>query len=199
MTSTERRNYFRVDSELMLKCLSVSADTVEHSQPEDQFPEDRHASYLIHELQRLDQEAQPHLLALSDLNRTLAQCLKLLNKKIDLVAQHSASQHTKSTSDDDSQRPISKVNLSEGGIAFYTSTPWPVGEHLALSLQFLNDYAALTCFATVLRCEPCPHQASYKIACQFYRLSADGQEMLKKHIMQTQLNAIRLQKQTPTL
>lgn len=196
MTSTERRNYFRVNSELRLTHLRVSAHAVESSLPEDLFPEDRQASHLIHELQRLDHEAQPHLHTLSELNRTLGECLKLLNRKIDLVAQHSASALSDLGRGEDDTRPIVGVNVSEGGIAFPCDTAYKVGDYLGLRLQLLTEYQALTSFAIVRRCEPCAGDQTYTIACEFHQLSQKAQEMLRKHVMHEQLKTIREQKQT---
>lgn len=196
MTSTERRNYFRINSELKLKCLSVSAHTVESSLPEDLFPEDQHASHLIHELQRLDHEIQPHLHTLSDLNRTLGDYLRLLNRKIDLVAQHSASVMSHLSQGEDNIDTILPVNVSEGGIAFPSATAYPVGDYLALRVQFLQEYTALTSFAIVRRCEPGSGDHAYKIACEFHQLSQKAQEILRRHVMQEQLKAIRQQKLT---
>lgn len=205
MTSTERRNYFRVSSELMLKSHRVDADTVEHKHPEDLFPEDKQASYLIQELHRLDNEAAPHLSPIAELSRPLADYLAILNKKIDLVAQHSSSPYLQANTDQHSQPnaecadpntpSLVKVNLGEDGIAFYSPDQWIEGDLLALRLQFLNDYSCITCFAKVLRCEPSNESTTYKTACQFHELSKNNREALRRHIMQAQLNAIRQKKQ----
>lgn len=201
MTSTERRNYFRVNSELKLKYLSVSAHTVESSLPEDLFPEDHQSAQLIQELQRLDHDIQPHLHTLSELNRTLGECLKLLNRKMDLVARHSAAalsnlNISNQNSAEDNTQAIVHVNVSEGGIAFPSDTPYKAGDYLGLRLQFLNDYAALTTFAIVRRCEPGIDNQPYTIACEFHQLSQKAQEMLRRQVMQEQLKAIREQKHT---
>lgn len=196
MTSPERRNYFRINIELKLKCLGVSAHTVENSLPEDLFPEDQFSSHLIQELQRLDHEAQPHLQALSELNRALGESLKLLNRKIDLVAQHSASLLSNlENGEDRTQIPI-LVNVSEGGLVFPSKTPFSAGDYIALRLQFSNQYTPLTSFAVVHRCTPDEQPGSYTVACEFHQISQKAQDILRKHIMQEQLKAIRQQKQT---
>lgn len=196
MTSTERRNYFRINIELKLKCLGVSAHTVENSLPEDLFPEHQLSSHLVQELQRLDHEAQPHLQTLSELNRTLGECLKLLNRKIDLVAQHSASLLSNLASGEDhTQLPVT-VNISEGGIVFPSNTPFSDGDYIALRLQFLNQYSPLTSFAVVIRCEPGDTPGIFTIACEFHQIAQKAQDTVRKHVMQEQLKAIRQQKQT---
>ncbi|WP_439135184.1 PilZ domain-containing protein [Pseudomaricurvus sp.] len=203
MTVTERRNYFRVDHELMLKCHCVDANTVEQGLPEDQFPEDKQASYLIQELHRLDNEAAPHLSSIAEMSRSVADYLAILNKKIDLIAQHSSSPylHAQTNQDQSNSNEASRetptlvnVNLGEDGIAFYDTSQWSTTDLLALRLQFLNDYSSITCFARVLRCEAQEDQ-TFKTACQFLRLSKTSREALRRHIMQAQLSAIRQQKQ----
>ncbi|MBU3070371.1 PilZ domain-containing protein [Aestuariicella sp. G3-2] len=204
MTTTERRNYFRVSSELMLKIQKVDAKDSETSQPEDLFPEDKQASYLIQELHRLDNEAMPHLSSIAELSRPLADYLSILNKKIDMVAQHCSSpylhtlyspkEQTGEASQDACNNPVLvQVNLSEDGIAFYSADQWKEGDFLGLRLQFLNDYSHITCFARVLRCEPQDND-TFKTACQFQQLSKNALEALRRHIMQAQLSAIRQQR-----
>lgn len=204
MNTTERRNYFRVNSELMLKSQKIDARTTETCQPEDLFPEDKQSSYLIQELHRLDNEAMPHLSSIAELSRPLADYLSILNKKIDMIAQHCSSpylhtlysqnQQTAETSTEEGDAPVLvQVNLSEDGIAFYSSDQWIESDVLGLRLQFLNDYSHIACFAKVLRCET-EGNGTFKTACQFQQLSKTSREALRRHIMQAQLNAIRQQK-----
>lgn len=190
MTS-ERRSYFRIDSEIALSFHSIDNYTLENSSPEEQFPEDQSSLQWLTELRRLDHEASAHLSAISELSRPLADYLHILNKKVDLIAQQSQN------SDPSSKSLLpAHVNLSEGGIAFKSRKALYKGSHLALRLRFLNSYSTLLCFASVVRCDSSEADV-YKVACRFRKLTGSQRELLAKNIMQAQMAARRRQ-QSPS-
>ena len=190
MTTPERRSFFRVNSEIVLSFHNVDNYTIGNSQPEDEFPEDQKTLDLFNELHRLDKEASPHLTAIGEYNRSLAEYLKILNKKLDLVTQQSLASDYVSKD----VRPT-HVNLSEGGIAFNSSKPIYKDSNVALRILFLADFSSVAAFAKVARCEPHEEREGFKIACRFLSLSNAKQELLGKHIMQAQITAKR-QKQS---
>lgn len=190
---SERRSYFRINSDIVIDYQSVDAYTVKQGSPESQFPEDLRALNLFQELKRLDREATPHLAAISELSHPLSDYLSILSKKVDLVAQ----QHFADQSSHQHLIP-SHANLSEGGIAFGTHKALYKGSHLALQLRFLSDFSTIACFATVIRCDAVDNaeankSETYKIACKFQGLTEAKQDILGKQIMQAQLNAKRQQ------
>ena len=190
MTTPERRSFFRVNSEIVLSFHNVDNDTLLNCQPEDEFPQDQKTLDLFNELHRLDKDASPHLISVGEYNRSLAEYLKILNRKLDLVAQQSLASDYVSKE----VRPT-HVNLSEGGLAFNCSRSVYKDSNLALRMLFLADYSSVATFARVVRCEPHEDREGFKIACRFHSLSNAKQELLGKHIMHAQMTA-RRQKQS---
>ena len=187
MAEAERRSFFRIHSEIALSFHSIDTYTLQHSRPEDEFPEDQDTLDLFNEYKRLDKEGSPHLAAVGEYNRALADYLQILNKKLDLLTQQTLAAKYLSKE----VRPT-HVNLSEGGIAFNSSKQFYKDSHLAVQLMFLSDYSSLACFAKVIRCEPQENNAGgFKLACKFKALSTAKQDLLGKQIMQSQLNAKR--------
>lgn len=186
MSTPERRSFFRVNSEIVLNFHSVDNYTLSNSRVEDQFPEDQATLELFNEMRRLDKEASPHLTSIGEYNRSLADYLKILNRKLDLIAQQSLAADFISKD----VRPT-HVNLSEGGIAFNSAKSIYKDSGLAVRIMFPSDYSSVASFARVLRCNPHENQDDYKIACKFLSLSNSKQELLGKHIMQAQLSAKR--------
>lgn len=186
MAEAERRSFFRVHSEIALNFHSIDSYTLQHSRAEDEFPEDKKTLDLFNEYKRLDKEASPHLSAIGEYNRALADYLKILNKKLDLLTQQTLAADYLSKE----VRPT-HVNLSEGGIAFNSSKQFYKDSHLAMQMMFLSDYSSIACFAKVIRCEPNSENNGFKVACKFHDLNASKLDLLGKHIMQAQLNAKR--------
>ncbi|NHN35947.1 PilZ domain-containing protein [Pseudomaricurvus alcaniphilus] len=186
MSSAERRSFFRIPSEIVLDFHPVDSYTLENTRAEDEFPEEQKALSLFSELRRLDKEASPHLGAIGDNNRPLADYLKMLNKKLDLIAQQCVAANYSG----EDVRPT-HVNLSEGGIAFNSGKALYKDSHLALRIMFLSDYSSLASFARVVRCESQQESKVFKIACKFLTLNNNQQELLGRHIMQAQLEAKR--------
>lgn len=186
MAAAERRSFFRVHSEIVLNFHSVDSYTVQHNRPEDEFPENQKTLDIFNEYKRLDKEASPHLTAIGEYNRSLADYLHILNKKLDLLAQQGLAADYLGKD----IRPT-HVNLSEGGIAFNASKQFYKDSHIAMRMLFLSDYSSVACFATVIRCEANSENTGFKVACKFQGLNTIKLDMLGKQIMQSQLNAKR--------
>ncbi|MAZ88092.1 MAG: pilus assembly protein PilZ [Cellvibrionaceae bacterium] len=188
---TEKRNFFRINSDIIIDFHNVDNYTAGHTSAEAQFPDDTRSLNVFQELKRLDREASAHLSAISELSRSLADYLTILNKKVDLaVQQHFADQSKQQ------DLPHTHANLSEGGIAFTTNRPIYKGSQIALQLRFLWDFSTLACFAKVMRCDPVPTQKktqedTFKVACKFQRLNETQQEIIGRHIIQAQIAARR--------
>ena len=193
MHPSERRSYFRIDSEIILDFHLVDSYTVDNSSPEDEFPEDRATLELFAEFRRLEREASLQLKTISESNRALASYLNMLNKKLDLLAQRSISSEYSPK-----KLPRVPISLSEGGISFQSRKPVYKGSYVALKMLFVPDFIAVACFARVIRCDevhdPKNHSELYQIGCQFIALENAKSDILGKQILLAQVKAKRQQK-----
>jgi hypothetical protein len=185
----EKRSFFRITDDLILDYRQVDGYTADSEKPENLFPDSASLS-LFAEFKRIDSESAQLLTAIGEDNRALADYLATLNRKIELLTQNvMADQHQ-----NDSIKPT-RVNISEGGIAFQTDKALYKGSHIALRLMFMPSFVGLSTFAKVIRCEE-QSQDQFHIAAKFHRLSSTHQQILSRQIMQQQIVAKRQSEQS---
>ena len=112
----ERRSYFRIDESIALEFREVNEITANTAAPELQFPNTASLK-LYAELRKLDAENAQLFHQIRDSNRSIAEYLQNLSRKIDLVSQELMAENKPQPP----AKTIKQVNLSEGGIAFGSS------------------------------------------------------------------------------
>jgi PilZ domain len=179
----DKRGFFRITDDLILDYKQVDAYTADSDKAENVFPDSSSLS-LFAEFKRIDSEAAHLLASIGETNRALADYLGTLNRKMDILTQKvMADRHQ-----NDGITPT-RVNISEGGIAFQCDKALYKGSHIALRLMFIPSFVGLATFATVIRCEE--QDNSFHIAAKFHRLSSTHQQILSRQIMQQQISAKR--------
>lgn len=188
----ERRNYFRVNQEVIFDFHSVDAYTAENDAAAAQF-NDTLPLQMLAEFRQIDKQAQELQHQLSETNRALVEYLSYTNRKIELLAREMIAQQRPDFRDN-----TSKINLSEAGIAFLSEKAYYKGSYLALKLVFLPHFTGVSLFAQVIRCEPAQKSEKdgkesdlYHIAAKFYRISEPEQQILAKTVLDAQLAAKR--------
>lgn len=176
----ERRDFFRVSQDVIFDYKIVDAFTAENDSPEIEF-EDSVSLSLLNELRRLDRDNIQTLRLLTEKNRLLGDYLQTLSSKIDLIARHTLFAQDGANRD----RPKTRINLSEEGVAFMAERALYKGNFLALRLIFLPNYAPVVVFAKVIRCDP--KDNSYQVAAKFYRLADKDRQELSRQIMKAQV------------
>ena len=180
----DKRGFFRITDDLILDYKQVDAYTADSDKAENVFPDSSSLS-LFAEFKRIDSEAAHLLASISETNRALAEYLGTLNRKMDILTQKvMADRHQ-----NDGITPT-RVNISEGGIAFQCDKALYKGSHIALRLMFIPSFVGLASFARVIRCEEQDNN-SFHIAAKFHRLSSTHQQILSRQIMQQQISAKR--------
>jgi len=177
----EKRDFFRVNQDLIFDYKLVEAFAAENDTPEIEF-DDSVSLNLMNELRRLDHDSLQTLRLLSEKNRLLGDYLQNLSSKIDLIARHSLFAQDSSAQD----KPKTRINLSEEGIAFIADRAVYKGNFLALRLIFLPHYAPVIVFAKVIRCEP--KDSRYQVAAKFYRLANKDRQELSRQILRAQVS-----------
>lgn len=174
----ERRSFFRVDQEVIFDYKQVDTHTVENRPPEEAI-DGGTAMQLVTELRQLDREAQPLLQTIGEENRLLGDYLAKLNTKTDLIARHCMfSTHQ--------GHHATRLNISEGGVAFRGDKTLYVGNFLVLRMIFLPSYTPVIVFAKVIRCESDGDE--YRIAALFHQLSEQDRQELARQVMKAQVS-----------
>lgn len=178
---SERRSYFRIDESIALEFKAVPEMTANSAAPELQFP-DTASLKLYAELRKIDSENSVLFHQIRENNRSIAEYLHNLNRKIDLIGQQLMSENKPLPP----SKTIKNVNLSEGGIAFGSSKSLTANEYIALRLIFLPSNAGLVVFAKIIRCEP-SNNGEFQIAAKFHRINDTQQHLIGQQIMRAQM------------
>lgn len=119
--------------------------------------------------------------------------LKKIDWLLDLTLKTLATMHPEGIS----MAQVTDVSLSGGGVSFYSSREFAVGQDLALKL-ILPPFTPIQTTARIIRVDSARHgEQGHEIATQFTLISADEQEALIRHILLTQAERLRKQRSNP--
>ncbi|HEY7773550.1 MAG TPA: PilZ domain-containing protein [Marinagarivorans sp.] len=176
---SDRREFFRIDDDVIFDVHPVDADTAAHGTARDVVSEGP-SWEVLESLTEIDTKTQAICANFTSKQATLARYLKLLNDKIDLLARHtvfSSYQHL----------PKTRISLSQDGIAFKNARMLYKGSFVVLRIIFLPRFTPVITFAQIIRCES--RDNSYNVAAKFYRLDADQQQVITKTLIKAQQQA----------
>lgn len=184
--SDDKREFFRVNHDVLFEFKVVDADTAENFQPDNEF-DDAVSLSLLNELRKLDHESTQTLRLLTEKNRLLGDYLQTLSNKIDLIARHTLFANNFASP----ASAATRINVSEDGIAFMSERALYKDSYLAIRLIFLPSYSPVISFAKVLRCEA--KEKNYQIGAQFFRTTETQRQELSRQVLKAQ---VQLRKNT---
>ncbi|OEC34959.1 PilZ domain-containing protein [Pseudomonas cuatrocienegasensis] len=172
----DRREYYRIDDTIALDFTplrgaeALASDVLHDSSP---------LFNLLSDLHLMDFESQHLLRHIGERDRTLANYLKVMNKRIDLLGQAVAQGLLR-----DIGTP-KQVSLSEGGVSFTSAQAVAVGEHLAIKMVLMPQALGLLLRAQVIHCRALADQ-QFEIGTEFEALTEAQRQLLARHILQRQ-------------
>ncbi|PPD32912.1 MAG: pilus assembly protein PilZ [Methylomonas sp.] len=179
----EKRRYFRVNDTISLMYKTIDA---QHIQKHSYVSNDILSSCsLATALEVLNQEAAAMVPRLEKRDPDLFEYLKLLDAKINLIAQSLHLQQDGFTEEDKRE-----VNLSADGVAFSNGYAIQVGSLLELHMLLSSCLALITVYARVVQCKDTPGQP-FEIAVEYINLKEDDRELLIKHVIKKQMQQLR--------
>lgn len=179
---SEKRQYFRIQQDVIFDYRVVCTDDVSHVSAEQHFDHSNTLG-LITQFQQLDNDSHKLLEAIHHENQNIAAYLSILNQKLNRLSQQLLANEAVSAHDSESGR----VDLSLGGIGFSTLEHLGVESWFAVKLVFLPSYVGLVTYAQVTRCEV-QVDGSYLIGARFHHLNEEQQRLLSRQALQTQTN-----------
>ncbi len=174
----DHRDYFRIDDivaieyQLMPELIAPGAAAFPFSDTSEQFQ-------LITEMQTIEAESQQILRSIHEQDRQVANYLKNIDRRIQLLSRIIAA-----CSEDIASLPRQSVNLSEGGIAFSSSAPLPKGGYIAIKLVLFPSYAGMLLSGQIVSCEEA--NKTYTNHITFECISDSDRQLLAKHVIQFQ-------------
>lgn len=185
---SERRRFFRIEDEIVLVYRSIAPEDMPDpaqfsNQALDQFS-------LTSTLEYLTQESHAHLRRIERDYPDVAEYLKTLERKIDVLAQALMISNNRLV-----DQPTRKVNLSAAGIAFDAEQPIPQGSLLELKMVLPPSLVGIITFGKVVHCSPLANEASWRVGVDFLSMREQDREFLIRHVVKRQLTLLREQKQ----
>jgi hypothetical protein len=188
--SDERREYFRIDDEVVLQFRLIDADELEplvqriEAHVPDRFTAassfaatSRQMAHVMHKVQHQSPE--------------LARCLQAIDQKLNLLARLFVSEEI-----DIEEQPTQEVIISAGGIAFRSRQEIGIGSLLEMRIVLFPSLIGILNISRVVDCERLDDndgQFSWQITATYEHLRESDRELLVRHIMnrETRLRAER--------
>ncbi len=176
---TERREYFRFNESLMMSYQLEDAET---------SATDQVALDLIDEFSQMTQQLKTSIARMPGRSVELANSLKLLDAKINLLAQ------TLLYKDEDNNLTRHQINISAGGLSFGVREEIAVGTIIKLQLVLPPELNTLQVRAKVVNCKKNEDKNSeypYCLSVKFIDTSDLVQDTIVRHIMRCQADQLR--------
>ncbi|MBW4933496.1 PilZ domain-containing protein [Marinobacter sp. F4206] len=176
--TSERRDFFRIEDRIGLEIRRLSPNT---SPEEDAFDGD-HLESLKAEFRRLDQDVRSQLASLAERDRLLTGLIKSLNGKLDTLARIMTFEQNPLQPED-----WQEVTLSEGGLAFSSSTPaWAIGDRLAIRMTLPPELFQPRAIAQVIDVQP-DSTGGARVHTEFERIQDSDRQQIARHVMRWQI------------
>ncbi len=180
----DKRDFFRIRDQLALEVKPIDGPDLENVVADDESP----LFSLLSDLHMLDYESQHLLRQIAERDRALAQYLKIINKRVDLVGKALAMQLAGNLSEPQ------EVTLSEGGMSFRSTQPYSIGSWLMLRMVLMPSPLGLVLPARVTHCNTGEEPDQWALGVSFDNLSDAQRQLLARHILQKQAQEIRAAK-----
>jgi len=186
--ANERREYYRFDETLMMS-YSIIAATDDNQNNKEQFA-NKQAKVLINEFSSMTQQIKVSLGRLNNRSPEITSCFKILDAKINLLAQTVLYQ------DKENSLKRHQANISAGGISFAVEKNIPVDTQLLLQLVLPPELNVLHVKARVVTCnENKSDDLPYIVSTQFIETNDITEDIIVRHIMHRQSDQLRAKKE----
>lgn len=185
----ERRKYFRIDDNVMLKYRVIPTEEVQSTTDRLKVPIPN-AFSLSSDFAAMREQITMLKRSIEKNNMQIAQYMQLIDRKLDMVAKVLLVQNM--GGDENLWR---LVNLGAGGIAFDSPVVLPASSILEIKLGLLPSHAGLRTLGKVLRSDKLPEgKIGYRVAVAFLHVRDSDRELLVQHILWRQAQALRDQR-----
>jgi len=187
----DRRRFFRIDDAVNLYYRIVDEQTVlSASNTSDDVLS---SCSLVTALDVLGQESRVVMYRIEKKDSEVAEYLKLMDSKINLLAQAVLQQ-----SNDMSESKVCNTNLSASGLAIEVDSEVKKDEFIEVKLFLSSCVSVILLYGKVVYCKKNTEKgaSNYQIGVDYINLKDDDREILIKHIVKRQMQQIRENKET---
>ena len=183
----DRRRYFRIEDEISLFYKEIAAEQIPES---NTFMETYlEGISLTAAIDFITQESRPQLRNIEKNYPDIADYLKNLEQKIDLLAKSVLIQE-----ENLGDKPTQKVSLSASGVAFDSHKALTPGNHVELKMILPPSLVAIITYGKVVYCKPNTEDDlgfPFHIGVDFVRLSDQNREVIIRHVVKKQMQELR--------
>jgi hypothetical protein len=187
--SDERRHYFRIDDKAYLRVKLLSEEA--YQQMMKRGGPEHDGSGLAAQLHTLTVQLGNVLLTIRKNNPEVAQYLQLLDKKLEIVARQVEGGRGETIT------PDTRVNLCNGGIAYWNETLVARDTKLEIHLVLFPSYLRIAALGRVAHCEEDPQAPAprrFRIGVEFTRIGEAEEDGLARHLIELQSAQLRRQR-----
>jgi len=182
----ERRRFCRIDDDIVLRyrVIGMQETPVDIQNLDVCLP---NRLTLSSTFAATTQQMQPLLTKIREQSLEVAEYLRLIDRKLDLVARAFLLQEINVE-----EEPICRVNLSAGGIGFYEENPLAPGTTLEMELILLPSYVGILAYGKVAHRKHEPGVVvglPFRIGVEFCKLRERDRDLIAKHVLSRESEA----------
>jgi c-di-GMP-binding flagellar brake protein YcgR len=186
---SDRREFFRINDSVVVdyklvdnENVAMVARRIAHAEMDDDGNEKAQLRAIQNAFSHIVDQVNHH-------DRDIARALRMLDDKINLVAQ-SVQRHNNPIDPAD----LTEANLSGGGIAFMVADPVDIRSHVELRMQLLPTANTIHALAKVVSCEKilsATPDKPYHLRMVFTHMDEQDRNQLVKHTLNRQAEMLR--------
>lgn len=180
LNKEDRRSYFRLTEKLLMSYQRLDFNDNSTSQT------DSDDLSMIKEFSTMTQQFKVSLSRINQRLPEVSSCFKLLDSKLNLMAESLYSQQ------DHAQLKRQYVNISAGGMSFVANEKLSIGERLEIKMVLSTDLINLNVMASVV--DSLSKNDNFQVSVKFIDMSDPTQDLIVKHLMQSQSSLLRKDK-----
>lgn len=186
--SEERRHFFRINDSVNLSYRFVDEQQTKY--PIQSSVNLLDNCSLSSALELIAEESAAVYNKLEKIHSDFADYLKLLDIKIDLIAQAVLALSSNEVSENETRN----ANISVSGLGFECNEHLTVGQHLEIKMLLVHSTIVITTYAKVIHCSKNPDTSSnyhYFVGLDYVNMKESDRDLLSKHVAKKQLQQIR--------
>ncbi|PHS32719.1 MAG: pilus assembly protein PilZ [Methylophaga sp.] len=188
--NSDRREFFRINDTVFVEISAIDGKELIHRVTAISNPLPNEINSVQQQLNELTDSLTQIIDQISQSDRETARALRLLDKKVNLIA--STVQHQNCISD---HLNTTDVNLSGGGIAFLSADKYATKSPLEVRIELSHSGTFITAIANVIACDKlndAPEETPYYLRLIFSHMSEHDRNLLVKHTLSRQAQALRI-------
>lgn len=195
----ERRRFYRIDDSVILNYQAFPDYQVDEAISRLKMLGTQHQK-LQSSLSKLEERLVFLFNEISEPLPEIAEALKLINRKVNLIGSIQQNSGELSIKGDNSSTyaPTHEVNLSGSGLAFYSPTKFSIGETMEIEFVLFPSYYNVKAIGRVVNSREDPGdevESRYQIAVDFVFLREEDREQIIYHVLTKQGRELKAQRE----